>query len=64
MVWQQQMVRDVSARLPNGAELEVVGSAQDWSLVDGWSDLDLHLRLPHPVELSDLCRRRSSGRRR
>lgn len=54
MAWQQQLVQEVSARLPAGAVLEVVGSAKDRSLVDGWSDLDLHLRLPHSVELVDL----------
>lgn len=35
MIWQQQMVLDVSARLPKGAELKVVGSAREPSLVDG-----------------------------
>jgi hypothetical protein len=54
VAWQQQMIREVSARLPAGAELEVVGSAGERSLVDGWSDLDLHLRLPHAVELAHL----------
>jgi hypothetical protein len=54
MGWQQQMVREVSARLAVGGALEVVGSAKDRSLVDGWSDLDLHLRLPHSVALVNL----------
>ena len=54
VMWQQLLVQHVSARLPAGAELEVVGSATDPSLVDGWSDLDLHVRLPHPVGFVDL----------
>lgn len=54
MVWQQQTFREVASRLPAAAFLEMVGSAADPSLVDGWSDLDLHLRLPFPVRLVDL----------
>lgn len=54
MVWQQQMVSEVTGRLPSGASLEVVGSAADRSLIDDWSDLDLHLHLPHLVDLVDL----------
>src|SRR4051794_17657523 len=54
MVWQQQMVREVAARLPAGAALEVVGSTTDAPLLDGWSDLDLHLRLAQDLEFVDL----------
>jgi hypothetical protein len=54
MVWQLQMVSEVSRRLPSGATLDVVGSAADRSLIDDWSDLDLHLHLPHAVDLGDL----------
>lgn len=54
MVWQEQLVRQLAGRLPQGAALEVVGSVADRVLVDGWSDLDLHLRLPGSVELTDL----------
>jgi hypothetical protein len=56
MGWQQQMVREISARLPAGAVVEVVGSTTDAPTLDGWSDLDLHLRLPQDVEFVDLLR--------
>jgi hypothetical protein len=54
MLWQQQMAQEVAFRLPTGASLQTFGSVRTPSLVDGWSDLDLLLRLPHPVWLADL----------
>jgi hypothetical protein len=54
MLWQDQMLRDISSGLPEEAVLEVVGSVEEPALVDGWSDLDIHLRLPECVELTDL----------
>ena len=53
-MWQQQLVREISDRLPAGAALEVVGSSRDEPMVDGWSDLDLHLRLPQDFKLVQL----------
>ena len=54
MAWQEQTFREVCSRLPAAASVDVFGSAADPSPVDGWSDLDLHLRLPAPVELVGL----------
>lgn len=54
MGWQEELVRDIAGRLPEGAALEVVGSVEQRVLVDGWSDLDLQLRLPESVELMTL----------
>lgn len=54
MTWQQQTLVEITGGLPAEAVVEVVGSALDPSLMDGWSDLDLHLRLPRPVELAGL----------
>jgi len=54
VVWQQQLVKQISERLPAGAALEVVGSTRDEGTVDGWSDLDLHLRLPQDFKLVEL----------
>jgi hypothetical protein len=54
VVWQQQLVQEISARLPAGAALEVVGSSRGEPMVDGWSDLDLHLRLPRDFKLVEL----------
>lgn len=53
-MWQQQLVQEISARLPAGAALEVVGSSRGEPMVDGWSDLDLHLRLPRDFKLVEL----------
>lgn len=54
MRWQERTAEEVASRLPTGAFLEIVGSVAIPSLVDGWSDLDLHVRLPYPVRLDEL----------
>ena len=53
-MWQHRAIGEIADRLPRGASLRVVGSALDDSLVDGWSDLNVHLRLNSPLELADL----------
>lgn len=54
VLWQERTRQELNSRLPAGASSKVVGSAEHPSLLDGWSDLDLHLRLPGPVLLVDL----------
>ena len=57
VLWQQQTAQEIASRLPTDASLKIVGSVGSPSLVDGWSDLDLHLRLPYAVRLVDLLGR-------
>jgi hypothetical protein len=53
--WQRALFAEISARLPAGADPELSGSANSTDQVlDGWSDLDLHLRLDEPLTLTEV----------
>lgn len=45
MSWQRELERKLVSRLPPSARHEVTGSTADPDTLDGWSDLDLHVRL-------------------
>ena len=54
MTWQLVLYDDVRAGLPPTATADLVGSARRPELLDGWSDLDVHLTLAKDVALSRL----------
>ncbi|HEU5483301.1 MAG TPA: hypothetical protein VFU98_00230 [Microlunatus sp.] len=53
MSWQLALARELSERLPGTARLQLAGSATTPDLLDGWSDVDLHVDLEsaEPVDL-------------
>jgi len=52
--WQQELAEELRSRLSPQAEVAVAGSAREPATLDGWSDLDLHLRLAVDVGLAGL----------
>ncbi|GAA1833855.1 hypothetical protein [Microlunatus capsulatus] len=52
--WQAALADDLRARLGARAAVELAGSALAPETLDGWSDLDLHLRLAEDVDLAAL----------
>jgi hypothetical protein len=55
-VWQQRLAAELRARLARRAQVTVVGSALEPATLDGWSDLDLHLRLAEDLDLAEVVR--------
>ncbi len=54
MIWQLDLHQEIVSRLPAATEVGVAGSAATPELLDGWSDLDLHLALPADLRLTDV----------
>lgn len=52
--WQAALAHDLAARLGPRAVVEPAGSALAPETLDGWSDLDLHLRLAGDLDLAAL----------
>ena len=52
--WQAELTASVRRRLGSRADVAVAGSALRPETLDGWSDLDLHLRLAQDVDLAEL----------
>ena len=52
--WQLELAEELGSRLGARAVVAVAGSARQPSTLDGWSDLDLHLRLASDVGLAAL----------
>ena len=52
--WQAELADVLTGRLGSRAEVAVAGSVLRPETLDGWSDLDLHLRLADDVDLAEL----------
>jgi hypothetical protein len=54
MAWQDGLYQQISRALPAPASVSPHGSVLTPALLDGWSDLDLHVHTPETVELTAL----------
>jgi hypothetical protein len=52
MAWQTDLYHEISAVLPPSVGVRAHGSVLTPALLDGWSDLDLHLNLGDTVEIA------------
>lgn len=52
--WQSELLDELSGRLPASGQIVVVGSVGSSELLDGWSDLDVHVDLDGASEPVDL----------
>jgi hypothetical protein len=54
VIWQLELAEELGAQSPTSARLDLTGSVTEPTLLDGWSDLDVHLDLggqPKPFDL-------------